>query len=1024
MTDIHTILQENLKTLTRPANLLQVTFIAVILIALYLISTVNYLLFHGIVEVAGIAVAFSIFIIIWNTRKVITDGFFLIIGISFLFFGSIDLVHMLAYKGMGIFPGNSSDLPTQLWIAARYFQSITFLIATLFIGRTITKDRKYDVAIIIGACTAACALLFASIFVWQNFPHCFIEGSGLTPFKIVSEYVISLILIATIVILYLKREHFDPTVWKFLIAAQLFLILGELAFTSYISVFGVMNMLGHLFRLISIYLFYRAFVVISLTRPYDLLLRELKINENTLRESENKLDAIIRGSPIPQFVIDSNHRVTHWNEALEKYSGIKAEDIIGTNQHWRAFYPHERPCMTDLLIDGAIEKIPELYEEKFAKSTLIEGAYEGTDFFPQMGQSGVWLYYTAALIRGIDGRIIGAMETLEDITGRKNAEMTVQKLLQFQNSALMNANVLLFVIDPNGIVKIWNKAAESITGYTAGEVVGSNTIWRRLYPEKEYRRLITSKILPIIKNNNFLENLETTVRCRNGDQKVVSWNTKAMTDEIGSLSGYIAIGLDITAHKRAEEALKESERRYRITLDAVNDGIWDWNIPTGNAFFSDHYYSLLGYSPKEFPATYASWRKYVHPEDLPSVEQLLQDHIRDGTGFAIDLRMKTKNGGWKWVSTRGTVIETTPSGEPLMMVGTLSDITERKQVEEEVRKARDFYLKILDDFPNPIWRADIHAKCDYFNKDWLSFTGRTLEQEIGDGWVEGVHKDDLDRCLKIFLDNFNARTPFEMEYRLRFHDGTYHWLNDSGKPFYNSTGEFSGYIGSCYDIQGRRQAEEALKQVNIKLNLLSSITRHDINNQLLSLMAYLELSKESLGDVAKTSEYIIKEERAANAIERQIIFTKEYQDLGVKAPVWQNVEASVKKVLTVLPMRDVRVFAEVNNLEVYADPLLEKVFYNLIDNALRYGGQKMTAISISSQESETGLIIFVQDDGGGIPADDKKRLFERGFGHHTGLGLFLSREILSITGITIAETGEPGKGARFEILVPTGGYRI
>ncbi len=885
MTDIHTILQENLKTLTRPANLTQVIFVAVILIALYLISTVNYLLFHGIVEVAGIAVAFSIFIIIWNTRKVITDGFFLIIGISFLFFGSIDLVHMLAYKGMGIFPGNSSDLPTQLWIAARYFQSITFLIATLFIGRTITKDRKYDVAIIIGACTAACALLFASIFVWQNFPHCFIEGSGLTSFKIVSEYVISLILIATIVILYLKREHFDPTVWKFLIAAQLFLILGELAFTSYISVFGFMNMLGHLLRLISIYLFYRAFVVISLTRPYDLILRELKVNENTLRESENKLDAIIRGSPIPQFVIDSNHRVTHWNEALEKYSGIKAEDIIGTKQHWRAFYPNERPCMTDLLIDGAIEKIPELYEGKFAKSTLIEGAYEGTDFFPQMGQSGVWLYYTAALIRGIDGRIIGAMETLVDITQRKTIELSLREKTEELDRFFSVALDLLCIADTDGYFHKLNPAWETTLGYSKEELM---------------------------------------------------------------------------AHR-----------------------------------FLD----------------------LVHPEDLESTLGAIGALKDQSEVLGFVNRYRCSDGTYRWIEWRSY-----PYGN--LIYAAARDITLRKQAEDEMKRARDFYLKILDDFPNPIWRADIHAKCDYFNKDWLEFTGRTLEQELGDGWAEGVHKDDLDRCLKIFRDNFNARTPFEMEYRLRFHDGTYHWLNDSGKPFYNSTGEFSGYIGSCYDIQGRRQAEEALKQVNIKLNLLSSITRHDINNQLLSLMAYLELSKESLGDVAKTSEYIIKEERAANAIERQIIFTKEYQDLGVKAPVWQNVEASVKKVLTVLPMRDVRVFAEVNNLEVYADPLLEKVFYNLIDNALRYGGQKMTAIRISSQESETGLIIFVQDDGEGIPADDKKRLFERGFGHHTGLGLFLSREILSITGITIAETGEPGKGARFKILVPKGGYRI
>jgi signal transduction histidine kinase len=199
--------------------------------------------------------------------------------------------------------------------------------------------------------------------------------------------------------------------------------------------------------------------------------------------------------------------------------------------------------------------------------------------------------------------------------------------------------------------------------------------------------------------------------------------------------------------------------------------------------------------------------------------------------------------------------------------------------------------------------------------------------------------------------------------------------------------------------------------------------RHDINNQLLALKAYLELSKEMLGDASKMSEYIIREERVANAIECQIIYTKEYQDLGVKAPVWQRVDAGITKALNVLPLRDVRIAAELNDLEVYADPLLEKVFYNLIDNALRYGGQGMTLIRITSRESDQGLVISVEDDGTGIPAADKGRLFERGFGHHTGLGLFLSREILAITGITITETGEPGKGARFDMLVPKGGYR-
>lgn len=225
------------------------------------------------------------------------------------------------------------------------------------------------------------------------------------------------------------------------------------------------------------------------------------------------------------------------------------------------------------------------------------------------------------------------------------------------------------------------------------------------------------------------------------------------------------------------------------------------------------------------------------------------------------------------------------------------------------------------------------------------------------------------------------------------------------------------------DITDRKKAEDALVQTNRKLGLLTSITRHDINNQLFSLKAYLELSKESLDNPAQMAEYLLKQEKAASAIELQIAFTQEYEDLGIKEPIWQNISTSVTNAAASLPLRDINIRNISEDIEVFADPLLEKVFYNLTDNALRYGGLTMTTITVTSHESDGNLIILFEDDGCGVSPEDKKRLFERGFGHHTGLGLFLSREVLEITGITITETGEPGKGARFEIAVPKGMWR-
>jgi PAS domain S-box-containing protein len=225
------------------------------------------------------------------------------------------------------------------------------------------------------------------------------------------------------------------------------------------------------------------------------------------------------------------------------------------------------------------------------------------------------------------------------------------------------------------------------------------------------------------------------------------------------------------------------------------------------------------------------------------------------------------------------------------------------------------------------------------------------------------------------------------------------------------------------DITGRKAAEDALFRVNKKLTILSSITRHDIKNQLMALQVYQDLLKEVLDSVPAAEEYLKKEMTIARTIGEQIEFTKIYEDMGTTAPVWQNISASVKRATASLPMRSVMVEVDRSDLEIYADSLFEKVFYNLIENALKYGGDAMTTIRISSRQTGRGLVITCEDDGVGISGDDKARLFERGYGKNTGLGLFLTREILSITGIAIAETSEPGNGARFEILVPAASYR-
>jgi signal transduction histidine kinase len=223
------------------------------------------------------------------------------------------------------------------------------------------------------------------------------------------------------------------------------------------------------------------------------------------------------------------------------------------------------------------------------------------------------------------------------------------------------------------------------------------------------------------------------------------------------------------------------------------------------------------------------------------------------------------------------------------------------------------------------------------------------------------------------------------------------------------------------DIAERKKVEAALETANQKLNLLSQITRHDISNRVFALLVDIDLAKDYANDV-KLKEALEKLELTSMSIQDQITFTKDYQEIGAAAPSWHAVGPMVSHAAEQLNIQGVDIEIQLGNTEIFADAMIRKVFYNLIDNALRHGDH-VTRIIFSRKETADGLLIICEDNGTGVPPQDKTKIFGKGFGRDSGLGLFLIREILSITKITIQETGDYGKGARFEMLVPKGDYR-
>jgi len=220
----------------------------------------------------------------------------------------------------------------------------------------------------------------------------------------------------------------------------------------------------------------------------------------------------------------------------------------------------------------------------------------------------------------------------------------------------------------------------------------------------------------------------------------------------------------------------------------------------------------------------------------------------------------------------------------------------------------------------------------------------------------------------------------------------------------------------------RQKAEEALRVANTKLNLLSSITRHDMLNKLHSIGLLLEVHCQNCSGDAAAKESLKTIGMQLQSLEEMIWFTSDYQDLGVQAPAWHSVPVVISGIRGWVHGIPIELDPSLTGFEVYADPLLSKVFYNLADNAIRHGCG-VTRIQVLGKERPEGLVISWEDDGIGISLSEKERIFSKGHGKHTGLGLFLVREILSITGITIRETGVPGTGARFEMVVPAGSYR-
>jgi two-component system, LuxR family, sensor kinase FixL len=284
--------------------------------------------------------------------------------------------------------------------------------------------------------------------------------------------------------------------------------------------------------------------------------------------------------------------------------------------------------------------------------------------------------------------------------------------------------------------------------------------------------------------------------------------TVAIFVQAVSITGLV---LERLWRRKAEASLRQSEERMSLAAEAANLGIWVWDVSRDEIWMTDRGRTLLGFTPDD-RVDYATLTTRVHPEDRAAREAAIKGALETKGEYAMEYRVMLADGTSRWIGSRGHCINGSDN-KTARLIGVSMDLTLQKQAQDALRESEAHFRAMADTAPVMIWMSGTDKLCTFLNKGWLDFTGRPSEQQLGNGWAESVHCEDLNGCLEVYVNSFEARRPFTMEYRLRRWDGEYRWVLDSGGPRFAPDGTFLGYIGSCIDITERKQAQDRFRLV-------------------------------------------------------------------------------------------------------------------------------------------------------------------------------------------------------------------
>jgi PAS domain S-box-containing protein len=954
---------------------------------LYASSLYSYLLFHSLIEVLHVVVLLTIFVLAWNARTLLDNHYILFLGISFLFVAAFTLIHMFAYKGFGVFPGEDANLSTQLWIASRYVFSLSFLIAPVFI------TRRLNVAATLIVFAVLTVSLFTAIFSGV-FPDCFIEGQGLTPFKIYSEYITIVILMASLGLLIRKHALFDPRVLWMVAFSIVSTAAANAAFTQYFNVYGQANLVGHFFLFLSSIMIYWAIVVTGIQEPMAIIFRNLEQSkEQCNRMAETSVDLI--------FQLDIAGKVVFCSPAIVQY-GYNVADVIGKD--FSAYIAHDDLERATSAFRGAIGgRAINAFELRLLRA-------DGTPYHAEIN--------VAPLV--INGTAIGLQGVSRDVTSRKKADEALRESEERYRELVQNANSAIIRWEKNGTLSFFNEYAQAFFGYCEDEILGKNV--NILLPQQESSGIDLSKLVQnIVDNPELYKNNENENVCRDGRRVWMSWTNKPIFDGKGNVIEILAIGNDITARKQMEKLLQRSETRYRDLAESIPAMLWAANVQGVVVDYNCRWYEYSGQNAEQ---SYGEgWSEIIHPDDVQRVDNAWSHCIQTGEDYSIEYRLRrVSDGTYRWHLVQA-MLRKDQQGNPLNWFGACIDIEDRKRAENALWESEERLRMVLQACSIGTFELNFETGKGQWNSVEYELLGLKPEearnhQEV---FFKSVHPDDVE-ALKAEWEDALQFGELDTEFRILRADGQERWLAGKGRFLNESEDDHqvTRFLGVNFDITDRKHAEEQIKASLAEKEVMLREIHHRVKNNLQVISSLVSLQTDNLTDERIREEFndVRDRVRAMALVHEKLYQTDNMAQLNFAEYVttllhflWHSHGALARKVRLLLGVEPVALPIET---AVPCGLILNELVGNALKHAFPDGSGGEVTVGLDHDHATETICLRVCDNGIGLRAGLDWR-------QTSSLGLRLVRILAG----QLRGTVEPGTGpgTEFRVTFPLKGLQ-